>query len=290
MQDGSSERSGRRSVPEGEPRTVYEHYHRYAVASRYARGKRVLDLGCGEGHGSALLAAEADEVVGVDDADAVERARAEHSGRRLEFHAGSVTDPELLARDGCFDVVVCFHVLEQLDDHETLLEVVRSRLAPGGLVLVSTPDLASARVAASARGTAADAAARLTAPEFGSLLEGAFRHVAVLQQNLAAGSLVVPSEPGDPDTAIEGVRLQTVQRTAAGWQVRQGVPHTELIGFASDRQLPRLPAAAVLLDQDLTLARDDADEDAQQRARRVEHGRHEAEQRGASPDTGRRAP
>ncbi|GAB2740153.1 hypothetical protein GCM10027174_11940 [Salinifilum aidingensis] len=289
MQDGSSEPSGRRRAAGDDPRLVCEH-HRYAVASRYARGRRVLDLGCGEGRGSALLAAEADEVVGVDDADTVEHARAAHGGRRVEFQAGAVTDPELLAEQRPFDVIVCFHVLERVEDHESVLDAIRSRLAPGGLVLISTPDAAAGETgdtASAEEGGAVDPARRLTAPDFGSLLEGAFRHVAVLQQNPAAGSLVVPSDPGDPDAAIEGVRLQTAQRTATGWQVRQGLPHTGLIGFASDRQLPKLPAAAVLLDPELELVRGGADEaaglradcaEAEQRAERAEQRAERAEE------------
>ena len=38
---------------------LYEHLHRYAVAAALADGKRVLDIACGEGYGSNLLAATA---------------------------------------------------------------------------------------------------------------------------------------------------------------------------------------------------------------------------------------
>ena len=50
--------TGERCVPwTDDVQVIYEHYHRYAIAARFVRGKRVLDLACGEGYGTALLAA-----------------------------------------------------------------------------------------------------------------------------------------------------------------------------------------------------------------------------------------
>jgi methylase of polypeptide subunit release factors len=43
-----------------------EHFSRYAFATLFASGKRVLDLGCGSGYGSAELARTAESVIGVD--------------------------------------------------------------------------------------------------------------------------------------------------------------------------------------------------------------------------------
>ena len=44
-----------------------EHVVRYAFAAALCRGRRVLDVACGEGYGSAMLAAAgAAQVVGVD--------------------------------------------------------------------------------------------------------------------------------------------------------------------------------------------------------------------------------
>ncbi|WP_433870781.1 glycosyltransferase [Saccharopolyspora sp. CA-218241] len=236
--------TGERCVPWADDlQVVYEHYHRYALAARHVRGKRVLDLGSGEGYGAALLAREAAAVVGVDvDEAAVEHARARYPDVRFEI--GSLTDADLLADEPPFDVVVCFEAIEHVADHDAVLALVRARLAAGGLALISTPD------------TTAHAAdnpfhvEELTATEFTGLLEGAFRHVAVLKQNVAAGSLLTPTDPGDLDTVVEGVRLQTLRRDGTGWTVEPGVPHTYLLGVASDRQLPKLPAAALLLDAD----------------------------------------
>ncbi len=261
MNDSGADRrlidwTGERCVPwADDTQVIYEHYHRYAVAARFARGKRVLDLASGEGFGASLLAAEAAEVVGVDiDPDAVEHANHNYGGRRLEFRTGSITDPGTLAGQRPFDVIVCFEAIEHVDDHAAVLRLVRSGLAQGGLFVASTPDTA---VYHDEQGNENPFHVHeLSARQFESLLEDNFRHVAMLQQNVAVGSLIVPAEPGDPDTAIDGVRLQTLrQDESGGWTVHQGVPHTYMLGLASDGQVPGLPAAAMLLDADLRLAR-----------------------------------
>ena len=43
-----------------------EHIHRYLLARELARGRNVLDIACGEGYGSNLLAGVASSVIGVD--------------------------------------------------------------------------------------------------------------------------------------------------------------------------------------------------------------------------------
>ncbi|MGP4018553.1 glycosyltransferase [Saccharopolyspora sp. 5N708] len=248
--------TGERCVPwTDDVQVIYEHYHRYALAARFARGKRVLDLACGEGYGAALLAAEGAEVVGVDiDPTTVDHAQHNYGSRDVSFHAGSITDPELLADAKPFDVIVCFEAIEHVEDHDTVLRLVKSRLVQGGLFLSSTPDTT---VYSHQHGNDNPFHVKeLTARQYEGLLEGAFRHVAVLKQNVTVGSLLTPADHGDLDTAIEGVRLQTIERGDGGeWSIRQGVPHTYLLGIASDKHLPKLPAAAVLTDAQLTLAR-----------------------------------
>ncbi|SDP96094.1 Glycosyltransferase, GT2 family [Actinopolyspora xinjiangensis] len=251
--------TGERCVPwSDDARVIYEHYHRYALAARLVRGKRVLDLASGEGFGAAMLATQASEVVGVDiDRETVRHAASNYTAPNLTFHTGSITDPEVLSDAGSFDVVVCFEAIEHVAEHDAVLRLVRARLASGGLLLISTPDTA---VYHDEHGNDNPFHVKeLAAPQFEALLRDSFRHVAMLKQNVAVGSLVTPADPGDPDTAADGVRLQTMrQLDSGGWEVRQGVDHTYLLGLASDRQLPQLPAAAVLLDADLKLARADA--------------------------------
>ena len=64
---GGYDFTGERFVPQQtDPLLALEHYHRYCFAARFAKNRRVLDIACGEGYGSAFLAKWASEVVGID--------------------------------------------------------------------------------------------------------------------------------------------------------------------------------------------------------------------------------
>src|SRR3954470_5460254 len=72
-----AEFTGERVIPgQVDVDLLNEHLARYTFAARLARGKRVLDAGCGAGYGAVELAHAAQTVVGVDlAADAVDFAR-----------------------------------------------------------------------------------------------------------------------------------------------------------------------------------------------------------------------
>ena len=58
--------TGERFIP-GVPGEIwYEHWHRYHFAAPMVAGRKVLDIACGAGYGSALLARTATRVVGAD--------------------------------------------------------------------------------------------------------------------------------------------------------------------------------------------------------------------------------
>jgi len=134
--------TGERFTPECEREIAYEHWHRYALARPLAAGRRVLDAACGEGYGSALVAAAgAREVLGLDlGAEAVAHARARYGGRPgLRFEQADATALDALP-DASFDLVLSFETLEHVEAQERLLDGFARLLAPGGLLLVSTPD------------------------------------------------------------------------------------------------------------------------------------------------------
>jgi SAM-dependent methyltransferase len=114
-----------------------EHFSRYAFASRFCAGKRVLDLGCGTGYGTAELARQAASAAGVDIADeAVAYARKSYPGISFEQASCTATPFE----SASFDVIVAFEVIEHLQFWRGLLEEARRLLAPNGVFLVSTPN------------------------------------------------------------------------------------------------------------------------------------------------------
>jgi len=100
-------------------------------------GSRALDLGCGQGEFTAVIAAAGASVVGVDVAEAaLERARRRHP--ELELRLVPVEGP-LPFPDGAFDLVWSSEVIEHVADTARWLSEVRRVLAPGGRLLLTTP-------------------------------------------------------------------------------------------------------------------------------------------------------
>ncbi len=122
---------------EGSPEVHHEHLHRYAVASRCVAGLKVLDLGCGSGEGSAALAATADSVVAIDiDEETIGSAQARHESA-IRFACGSAYAIPL--EDASVDAVVCFEVIEHVDDPERVMTEISRVLTSTGFLIMSTP-------------------------------------------------------------------------------------------------------------------------------------------------------
>ncbi|HST34295.1 MAG TPA: class I SAM-dependent methyltransferase [Solirubrobacteraceae bacterium] len=116
-----------------------EHLARYRWAARLAHGRRVLDAGCGTAYGSKLLAeAGALEVVGIDmAADVLDSVRAQMPAN-VVLEVGDVTS--LGYADGRFDLVVCFEVIEHLEERGRALDEFRRVLSAGGVLVLSSPN------------------------------------------------------------------------------------------------------------------------------------------------------
>jgi GT2 family glycosyltransferase/SAM-dependent methyltransferase len=179
--------TGERCVPWApDVQVVYEHLHRYLWAARLVGGRRVLDLGSGEGFGAAILAESAAHVVGVDiDARTVEHSRLNYGTANLEFHAGSALDLSSFEA-GSFGAVVAFEIIEHVRDQERVLAEVVRLLADDGILVISTPDR---RLYSEASGQHNPFHEReLGLEEFGELLEAHFPHVAIWGQRTITGS------------------------------------------------------------------------------------------------------
>jgi len=135
--------TGERFLPWiGEATIAYEHLHRYAYASMLVKNRRVVDLACGEGYGTKILAASASSVVGIDiDETVIQHASEKYGGENIRFLSGSITEIPV-KDDHCVDVVVCFEAIEHIENHEALLAEVKRILTLDGTFIVSTPNKA----------------------------------------------------------------------------------------------------------------------------------------------------
>src|SRR3954453_3665887 len=131
--------TGERTLPDVPEENYWYRRHLVVyewIAERVA-GKRVVDMACGEGYGSSVLAATAANVVGVDaNPEAHEHARLRYVRPNLRFERDLV---ESFA-EPC-DAVVFLQTIEHVEDPGAILEHFKSMLAIQGVAYVSTPNL-----------------------------------------------------------------------------------------------------------------------------------------------------
>ena len=131
------EPTGERMLPQhyGGQLVHAEHLARYRLAAQLAPGRRVLDVACGEGYGTAMLAAAGADAVGVDiDPATVDHVRAHHG---VAAHVADLA--ALPFDDDAFDLVVSFETIEHVQDPEAALDELARVRAPDGLLMISTP-------------------------------------------------------------------------------------------------------------------------------------------------------
>ncbi|MGG2395639.1 class I SAM-dependent methyltransferase [Pseudomonas sp. SH1-B] len=119
--------------------TLDLHMQRYEFASTALQGARVLDMACGCGYGSALMAERHPDkqITGIDiDPQAIAYAQAHYQLPNLRYlcaNAESFSDAE------GFDSIVSLETIEHLPDPVRLVENLARLLAKGGRIIASVP-------------------------------------------------------------------------------------------------------------------------------------------------------
>jgi 2-polyprenyl-3-methyl-5-hydroxy-6-metoxy-1,4-benzoquinol methylase len=132
--------TGERTLPDVPEENYW--YQRHLVVYEWiaarAHGRRIVDLACGEGYGSAVLARTAASVVGVDaNPEAYEHARLKYTREpELTFERNMI---ELWRGD--VDCVVFLQTIEHVQDPDAVLEQIKSLVGPDGVAYVSTPNV-----------------------------------------------------------------------------------------------------------------------------------------------------
>jgi SAM-dependent methyltransferase len=129
--------TGERTLPDIPEENYWfrRHLAVYEWIAERAAGRRVVDLACGEGYGSAALARTARSVVGVDaNPEAYEHARLRYPDVRFERDMVETWD-------GDVDCVVFLQTIEHVHDPGGVLERIRDMIGPAGVAYVSTPNV-----------------------------------------------------------------------------------------------------------------------------------------------------
>ena len=129
--------TGERTLPDVPEENYWYRRHLvvYEWIAQRTHGRRVVDLACGEGYGSAVLATTAASVIGVDaNPEAFEHARAKYP--QVTFERNMI---ELWQGD--VDCVVFLQTIEHIQDPDAMLAHVRELIEPGGVAYVSTPNV-----------------------------------------------------------------------------------------------------------------------------------------------------
>jgi 2-polyprenyl-3-methyl-5-hydroxy-6-metoxy-1,4-benzoquinol methylase len=181
-----------------------EHLARYAWATALASGRRTLDAGCGLGYGAAMLAdAGANSVAAVDVAPEIVDVARDQAGDRVTFEVADVRSLPL--GDDAFDLVVCFEVIEHITEQEIALDELRRVLAPGGLLVMSSPN-PDVNVPGNPHHVH-----ELTPAELEGLLSHRWGAVRILQQYDFEASAVLTAESVEHGSRIDPIEVRKLE-------------------------------------------------------------------------------
>jgi GT2 family glycosyltransferase/SAM-dependent methyltransferase len=208
-----------------------EQESRYRWAEGLARDRDVLDVACGDGYGTSVLArAGASHAFGVDvSPDMIDEAR-KRAGDLAEFVVGELQN--LPCEDRSFDLVTCFETIGHAADVGGVLDELRRVLRPDGVLLLSPPN-----GDVHPRGVSFDCQ-EYTPAEFEDALSARFAHTRLYRQRHHLASLI----SGDETFALG--RLDQVEADIRKGGVAEEKLH--MVAAASDAPLPSLPSVGIL--------------------------------------------
>ncbi len=174
------ELTGERTLPDVPAENYWFRRHLvvYEWIARRVSGMRVLDLACGEGYGSQVLASTAASVVGVDaNPEAHEHARLRYRRANLRYERALL---ECHGEPGSYEAVVFLQTIEHVRDPGAVLDHVRELLAQRGTAYVSTPNVLTLAPKGSSRSDNPWHLREYRHQEFLALCSGAFGAVTLL--------------------------------------------------------------------------------------------------------------
>ncbi|WP_044783968.1 class I SAM-dependent methyltransferase [Bacillus thuringiensis] len=121
---------------------VLEHIARYYFSLPYIKG-RALDISCGSGYGTHMIAATRkhviSEIIGVDiDKQTINYAQEHYSHPQASFRVADALDPHLPQQLGTFNTILSFETLQHLPNEKEFIKQLRNMLNKNGILVLST--------------------------------------------------------------------------------------------------------------------------------------------------------
>ncbi|GFE68438.1 bifunctional 2-polyprenyl-6-hydroxyphenol methylase/3-demethylubiquinol 3-O-methyltransferase UbiG [Chroococcus sp. FPU101] len=183
--------TGERYIPSENGIICYEHLHRYLCCLNFASEKKVLDIACGEGYGSAILSRFAKSVIGVDiSTECIAHAQQKYCQENLKFVLGSCD--KIPVESQSIDLIISFETIEHHSQHIEMISEIKRVLNNDGILIISSPnrllhfdlhkDINHFHVK------------ELYYYELNNLLKEYFENICFYGQKIIASSLVMPIE------------------------------------------------------------------------------------------------
>ncbi len=167
------------------------HLSRYRFACNYIKNKKVLDVGCGVGYGSYMMAeAGAKTVLGIDlNQQCIDRAQAEFKRDNLRFIVDDAQVFKQTEKFKPFDTIVSFENIEHLPHPEDFMQKSTLLLESDGKLVISTPDTRYTRKDKDGKLLNKYHKSEMTQAQFSELIEKYYQTLKIFYQTVSLEGL-----------------------------------------------------------------------------------------------------